>query len=149
MVKCPEGCKLIVTGPEIDWTPITANGFGALSKAVGVYIGDLGLTVEETEDCVYLHPKFRANPHITNITKDFCFSILISNTRAEMTVVQVLNKDNFTKDLVSDKLDIVKFDKLTCGATDGIEIKVVTMLPPFAGGLNSERVWQLGCSPKT
>lgn len=149
MVKCPEGCKLIVTGSEIDWTPITANGFGSLSKAVGIHIGDLGLTVEETEDCVYLHPKFRAASHITSISKDFCFNIIIANTRAEMAVVHVLNKDNFSKDLVADKLDVVKFDKLTCGAMDGIEVKVVTMLPPFAGGLNSERAWRLGCSPKT
>jgi hypothetical protein len=147
MVKCPEGCKLVVEGSEVTWTPLYASGFGTLEKATNTYVGDLALTVEDTEDCVYLHPKFRVNPLLIALSQDFTFNLIITNTRAEIYVTQVSKKDNFEKDLSLDKLGVVKFDKLTCGATDGIEIKVVTMLPPFAGNLTADRSWTLGCSP--
>lgn len=134
---------------ETEWCPVVSNGFGTLSKAVGICVGEISVTVEETDTHIYLHPKFRANKYITDITKDFCFSLVIANSRAEMTVVQVLNKDNFSKDLLSDKLDIVKFDKSTSGTTDGIEVKVITMLPPFAGGLTSEKTWRIADTSST
>jgi hypothetical protein len=147
MVKCPKGCKLTVLGSEVAWTPVYAKGIGVLEKASNIYVGDIGLTIEDTEDCIYLHPKFKVNPLLLSISQDFCFNLIITNTRAEIHVIPITKKDNFTKDLSSEKLSIVKFDKLTCGATDSIEIKVITMLPPFAGNLTADRSWTLGCSP--